>query len=628
MADGIDIGKAYVRIEPTAKGVGNQISDILNNELTGTGEKAGSKIASGIGTSLKTGLTATAALTGATVAGIVAVGKSITDASKASAEYGDNVDKLSQKIGISAGAFQEWDYVFSQNGADISILETGMKTLSSSIYDASVGSKSAIEKFNALGLSVDDLKEKSQEDIFSTVIARLQEMPESAERTALAADVLGKSAMELQPLLNQTADSTDALKQRAHDLGMVMSDEAVKNAAAFTDSMDNLTRAFDGAKNKIGAEFMPSLTEITNGFADLIAGNEGAQESIVSGFTHIGESITEAIPSVVDTLSTLVVSIAEIAPEIITTLGTGIISALPEIFPAVVSVVTTLAQAFIDNLPMIISVGIELIGQLVIGISQALPTLIPAIVDAVLTIADSLIDNIDLVIDAALQLMIGLATGLINALPRLVEKAPIIIEKLALGLIGAIPKLLLAVGQLVVAMANALLNAGSKMVQAGANLVNGLKNGFIESWNNFVNKVKEMAQNLINSVKNVFKISSPSKVFEQIGDYCVQGFDNSFDSFGEGALSDVESTLDDLSAVSMPTFDANMAVRSDASAYKTSTPSSDLYGLLAQYLPLLERQQNVNVSLEGDAQGLFRQVRQQTNQFIKSTGASPFLNPA
>lgn len=621
-----NLGTAYVRIEPSAKGIGNSIENVLNNEAGNAGAKAGTRIASGIGGALKTGLGATAAITGATIAGVAALGKTIVSTSKETAAYGDNVDKLSQKIGISANAFQEWDYVFSQNGADIGLLETGMKTLSSAVYDASNGSAAAQAKFEALGLSVADLGAMSQEDIFSTVVARLQEMPEGAERTALAADVLGRSAMELQPLLNQTAESTEALKNQAHDLGMVMSDESVKNAAAFTDSMDNLTRAFDGAKNKLGAEFLPSLTEVTNGFANLIAGNEGAQESIVSGFSHMGETITSALPALVDIFSTLVVSIAEIAPEIIETLGTGLLSALPEIFPSVVSVITELAQLFIENLPMIISVGVEILGQLVLGISQALPELIPACVDAILTIADGLIDNIDLVIDAAIQITVGIIEGIVRSLPKLVEKAPIIIEKLIVGLIGAIPKLVLAAGQIIVAFINAIKNIAPKLQEVGKNLVDGLKNGIINAWNGMVQKVKDMANNLVQSVKGVFGIASPSKVFAQIGDYCVQGFDDAMSTFGEGALVDVENAMDDISAVAVPTFETDMSMR--AGSYTSVDNSGDLYGLLSQYLPLLERDTKVNVSLEGDAEGLFRQIRTQANTFTRSTGASPFLSPA
>ena len=454
-------------------------------------------------------------------------------------------------------------------------------------------------------------------------------MPEGAERTAIAADVLGRSAMELQPLLNQTADSTEALRQQAHDLGLVMSDEAVKNSAAFTDSMDNLKRAFEGAKNEIGAKFLPSLTEITNGLANLIAGNEGAQESIVNGFSSMAHTIAAAIPTIVDTFATLVVSIAEIAPEIIQSLADGILTALPEVFPTIVKVVTDVLQMFIENLPRIVEVGIELIGQLINGLVDALPELIPVTIDAILTIVDGLLDNIDLLVDASIQLILGLSEGLIKALPILIEKAPIIIEKLVTALIRNVPKLVSAAGQLMTNFVKTIVNIGPQLVQVGQNLVTGLKNGIINAWNGLVRKVKDMANNLVSSVKDVFSISSPSKVFEQIGDYCVQGFDEGFDTFGAGAVKDVQNAMEEISAVGSPTFSPEIATSADAFKYQSvGGNTSDLYGLLSTYLPLLERQTSVNVSLEGDAQGLFRQVRNQTNQFIKSTGASPFLSPA
>ena len=625
MAD-IDIGKAYVRIEPTAKGIGNKIESVLNSETAGVGASVGANLGGSIGSALKVGLGATAAITGAAVAGVAALGKSIVSTAKDTAAYGDNVDKLSQKIGISAEAFQEWDYIFSQNGADIGILQTGMRTLTNSLQSASQGSASAQAKFDALGLSVSDLASMSQEDMFAAVVQRLQEMPEGAERTALATDVLGRSAMELQPLLNQTADSTEALRQQAHDLGLVMSDEAVKNSAAFTDSMDNLKRSFEAAKNEIGAAFLPSLTEITNGLANLIAGNEGAQESIVNGFTSMGETIASAMPRIVETFSTLIVALAEIAPDIIKSLADGILTALPNVFPVIVEVVTDVLQMFIENLPMIIEVGIQLIGQLITGIAEALPELIPAAIDAILTIVDGLINNIDLLIDCSVKLITGLAEGLIKALPILIEKAPIIIEKLVIGIIGAIPKLLIAAAQIITNFAQALNDIAPRLQEVGHNLVEGLKNGIINAWNGMVEKVKDMASNLVQSVKNVFSINSPSKVFEQIGDYCVQGFEEGFDAFGDGAVKDVQDAMNEISAVGSPTFSPEIVPRSDAFRYQSvGGNTSDLYNLLSTYLPLLERQANINVSLEGDAQGLFNVVRNQNRIYKRMNGASAFV---
>ena len=59
---------------------------------------------------------------------------------------------MSEKIGISTKAYQEWGYILGQNGADVDILQMGIKTLSSAIFDASNGSQSAIDKFEYLGV--------------------------------------------------------------------------------------------------------------------------------------------------------------------------------------------------------------------------------------------------------------------------------------------------------------------------------------------------------------------------------------------------------------------------------------------------------------------------------------------
>lgn len=627
---GIDVGKAYVRIEPTAKGIGNQISDILNKEAGGAGESAGSKIASGIGLALKGGGAVIGAGVAAATAAVVKFGQQAVS-SYANYEqliggveklYGDAAGKIEQfandaykTSGMSANQYMETATSFSAAlinslGGDVNkaadMTDVAMRAMSDNVnvFGSDMGSvQNAFMGFAKQNYTMlDNLK--------------LGYGGTKTEMERLIAD-----ANEYRKSIGETADlSIDSF---ADVVQAIQSVQEAQNIAGTTNKEAMST--IEGSATATKAAWENLITTIGRGegikeaFDGLLSslfgndGNGGLLNNIIpriqTVMEGIGQFIAMASPYIVDKLLALVESI------------------VPPLMSAGNTLLLALVDAFVSMMPMLISTGASVILELVTGISQALPTLIPAVVDAVLTIADGLIDNIDLVIDAALQLMIGLATGIINALPRIVEKAPVIVEKLALGLIGAIPKLVLAAGQLIASLANSLLNAGPRMINAGINLVNGLRNGFVQAWNNFVAKVREMANNLINSVKNVFKIQSPSKVFAQIGDYCVQGFDNSFDNFGEGALSSVEGTLDDLSAVSMPTFDADMAVRADASAYRTSTTNNDLYGLLAQYLPLLERQQNVNVSLEGDAQGLFRQVRKQTNQFIKSTGASPFLSP-
>ena len=110
----------------------------------------------------------------------VAAGKQLWDMANDVASAGDAIDKTSQKIGISAEAYQEWSYVFERSGADVNNLQTGMKKLATVVTDAAEGSDSATEKLAAVGLSIEDINGKSQEEQLSMVISALQDMGSGA----------------------------------------------------------------------------------------------------------------------------------------------------------------------------------------------------------------------------------------------------------------------------------------------------------------------------------------------------------------------------------------------------------------------------------------------------------------
>src|SRR5690554_5849125 len=103
----------------------------------------------------------------------VAAGKKLYDMANDAAAAGDEIDKSSQRIGLSTEGYQEWDYVLSQNGASISTLENGMKKLNNTVDDAIQGSGSAAERFKRLGISMSDLEGKSREEIFEMTVRGL-----------------------------------------------------------------------------------------------------------------------------------------------------------------------------------------------------------------------------------------------------------------------------------------------------------------------------------------------------------------------------------------------------------------------------------------------------------------------
>lgn len=214
-------------------------------------EGVGKSLLKGVGAAAKWGA-GLAAAAGTAAAGLFKVCGD-------SAAAADEIDKMSQKIGISRTAYQELDFILSQNGMDVNQLQGGMKKLTNTMMDAKDGSESAKAAFDALGVSVTDSSGalRSQEEVMYEAIAALQGMSNETERNALANDLFGKSASEMAPLLNAGAGSMEELRQKAHDLGLVLGDETIDAGVAFTDSQDQVKRSMESVMTTIGASLMP-----------------------------------------------------------------------------------------------------------------------------------------------------------------------------------------------------------------------------------------------------------------------------------------------------------------------------------------------------------------------------------
>lgn len=170
---------------------------------------------------------------------------------------GDQIDKQSQVLGMSRQRYQEWDYILSQTGGNIESMSVSMKTLNNAILE---GSKESADAFKTIGLSTKDLAGMSVEDQFEAVVRAFQKLPAGAEKSAAAVKLFGKNGLELLPLLNADVLEIDILRQKAKDLGLIMSDEAVDASAEYQDSLDTMKRTFQGLRNTIGSKVLPVLT--------------------------------------------------------------------------------------------------------------------------------------------------------------------------------------------------------------------------------------------------------------------------------------------------------------------------------------------------------------------------------
>lgn len=360
------LGQAYVQIVPSADGISNSISSVLSGPADKAGQDAGSTFGSSFGSKLKTGLIAAGAGFAALgAAGAAALGKSISDVSK----YGDHVDKMSQKIGMSREGFQKWDYVLNRAGTSIDSMAPVMKKLSTSAVENS-------DAFKKLGISQEEVASMSQEELFGRTIEALSGMEEGAERTALASKLLGKGASELAPLINGGTEAIEEQMKMAEEYGMVMSDDAVKASADFVDAQTTLQSTLTGFKNRVTAEFLPAATDMVNGLAKLAAGDiTGGFEMIQSGLGEIVSSVSSKVPEMITKGGELLMGFIQ-----------GLTEKIPELAFAAADAIRSFAEGFGQDSEG----GMELIakaGEMMVALGGALMdaagVLIPAVVELI-----------------------------------------------------------------------------------------------------------------------------------------------------------------------------------------------------------------------------------------------------
>lgn len=286
------------------------------------------------------------------------------------AAYGDNIDKMSQKMGMSAQAYQEWDQILQHNGSSMESMKAGMKTLANAVENGS-------DAFTRLGLSQEEVAKMSQEELFAATIEGLQNVEDTTERTYLAGKLLGKGATELGPLLNMTSEELEDMRQRTHELGGVMSDEAVKASAKYQDTLQDMKFALSGVSRGMLSEMMPSITTVMEGLTEIFAGNSAG------GIAKLNEGVSQFVAKMQETVPKII----EIAKPILSALGNAILENLPMLLSVGVEVVTSIAVSLVEALPALIvtlvPALISMAVQIVAAIVKALPQILQAIVNAV-----------------------------------------------------------------------------------------------------------------------------------------------------------------------------------------------------------------------------------------------------
>ena len=547
------VANATLEVTPVMAGAQQSITEQLTGAALPAAEKTGQESGSKFSSSLVKGIGAGSVAVAGAVAGVSgALIKTAGD----TAAYGDQIDKASQKLGVSSTFYQEWQAVLQHSGTDMDKMSATFKKLATASQDASADQQAAFEK---LGLSMDDVSKMSPEELFTHVISGLQGMEEGTERTSLATTLLGKGAMEMGALLNTSSEDTQAMIDKVHDLGGVMGEDAVKASARYQDSLQDMQTAFDGIKNGVGAKLLPVLADFMDKVADFITNTDltPLTDMVGKAVEGLGNFISNLdIEAIGNTFQTVVTTIGEVlgtawdAMSIVFDALQGAFQTITDslnttgtdwsdVWNGISEVITTVATVIGEIIGIIASVIAGLITE-----AQTEGTLFNAVWESIQIAIQAAGDIIKGVIDFISALLSGDWKGAWDAAKGIVETMTNAIDNVVTTIFNGIADFLLSVW-------NTIKNTVSNAVTAVKDKISNVFSAARDTVHNIFEDIKNgVRQKFVDMVQEV--LLRVGAIKEGIRDRFEQAKDTAlsiFDDIKNGIKDKIEWAKDKVSGI-------------------------------------------------------------------------------
>lgn len=642
--------------EKATKETGDQLEKFGKHteDAEGKTHKFGAAVKT-VGSAAVKGLAAVAAAAAAAAAGLA-------NAAVEAAAYADNILTASTVTGISTEKLQEYSYAAELVDVSVETLTKSHAKNIKSMKAVQDGTALAVEAYKKLGVEVmnADGTLRDGETVYWEVIDALGKMENETERDALAMQILGKSAQELNPLIEAGSEKMAELAQEAHEVGAVLSEDSLDAMGAFDDSLQRLKGSTGAAKNALGSVLLPELTTLAT---------EGS--ALISEFTKNLNESGGGLDGFVQTLDEMAPMLAEKATSLVTGLLDKVTTLAPAIITVGAEILTQLTASLIEMTPQLIETGITLALSLIDGLSAALPEILRAYSDMIPKLVDVLTQGTPLLIEGAVTLLMAIvdAVGLllpplIKALPRIVmclvetltkpemlnqliqgalqlllaicDAIPLLIEQLAplipqiittiiSNLLDATPQLIQAAFTLLSAIGKAIPKAcvallkslpqiwktmkdyfsklPEKLGKIGGELIAGLWKGIKDKNDWLKKKITGWVGDVTGWLKKLFDINSPSGVTAWMGEMLDEGLAVGIEgnaSAPKKAMSDLASdVLDELGAPDGMAIERQINHSYTVSAAAATAQNASLIGKLDQILQAIERGQVI--TLDGNA---------------------------
>lgn len=266
--------------------------------------------------------TTTVAAMATAAAAVVAVVEVFKQLNELTLQVAADVDETltqSQITGVPEQVLQAWDYAAPLIDVDASTITGAMTKITKAMGDAAAGNESAMEAFAGLDVSITDSEGqfRSAQDVFMDVIDSLGEIDNQTQRDAASMALLGKSAQDLNPLINAGSGALEEFAAEAENVGYILSNDQLKALGEVDDSYQRVQKTVEAFKRQFAADFAPAIKAAMDQFSDVVqkAGkflddsglieNLAAAVQSVLGLIEAGTNLVSSLPGWMNPLQQL-----------------------------------------------------------------------------------------------------------------------------------------------------------------------------------------------------------------------------------------------------------------------------------------------------------------------------------
>ena len=421
-------------------------------------------------------------------AALAALGAAAVDAASALAgltvsasNYADDLITQATFTRQTTDDLQKYAYAARFIDVEVNTLTKSMAKNIKSMDSARKGSAEYADAYKKLGVSVTDANGelRNSNDVYWDCIDALGSIQNETERDALAMQLFGKSAQELNSVIEAGSEAFKELGDEAEQMGFILSEDAVNRLGAFNDKLQVLQAGAEGLKNAASLIALPFLDTLAGEGIPIMAKFSKAVMDAEGDVTKMADALGEGISDVLNLIVEKLPEFIDMGVQMVTSLISGIVSNAPTIASAAVQIVETLVEGIAELLPLLIEGAAQLIAGLAQGIINAIPVIVAALPQVISSLIDGLLSAIPQIIQAGIDLLTALVAALPEIIAAIVEAIPQIIDGIITALTENIPLIIQAGIDLLVALIQALPEIIVTIVQAIPQIISSIVNALI-----------------------------------------------------------------------------------------------------------------------------------------------------